>query len=106
MQVLAHDIAVYHQRICVGRAAKVDVPHIEGNQNVGRLCLHHWASEGDVIDPSAVVFLLSLALKFCAIPFGDHMDDSLEWWVGEFLFLFQKRRGLLVVFLWWRRLGW
>lgn len=44
MQVLAHDIAVYHQRICVGRAAKVDVPHVEGNRNVGRLCLHHWAS--------------------------------------------------------------
>jgi hypothetical protein len=57
VQVPPSDIAVYHQRVCVGCAAKIDVPCVKGKRDMIPLCLYHRASEIDVIDPSVVICL-------------------------------------------------
>jgi hypothetical protein len=41
VQVPSGDIAVYHQRICVGRATKINVPCVEGKRDMGPLFLDH-----------------------------------------------------------------
>jgi hypothetical protein len=58
---------------------------------VGPLRLHDWASDGDVVDASVVVSLLSLRVEVDAGPPSDHVNDSairlisevfLFWWLG------------------------
>jgi hypothetical protein len=50
---------VYHQRIRMGHTAEIDIPCIEGQWHVGPLCLNDEPSEGYMVYPSIVVFLLS-----------------------------------------------
>jgi hypothetical protein len=54
--------------------------------------LHDWAGDGDVVDASVVVPLLSLRVEVDAGPPSDHVDDFAIRLISE-------------VFLFWR-LGW
>jgi hypothetical protein len=71
-------------------------------------CLYDWAGEGDVVNTSVVVPLLSLYFKVHAGPSGDHMDDSAIWLFGK-VFLLWCLGVIMVVLIWvvrrWRRGG-
>ena len=63
---------------------------------MGPLRLHDWASDGDVVDASVVVPLLSLRVKVDDGPSSDHVNDStirlisevfLFWCLGELALL-------------------
>jgi hypothetical protein len=50
---------------------------------VGPLRLYDWAGDGDVVDASVVVPLLSLRVEVDAGPPNDHVDDSTIRLIGE-----------------------
>jgi hypothetical protein len=54
---------------------------------MGPLRLYDWAGDGDVVDASVVVPLLSLCVKVDAGPSSDHVDDSAIRLISE-VFLF------------------
>jgi hypothetical protein len=76
VQVPACHAAVDYHGVHVRCAAQVDVSGVEGQRHVGPLCLHDWAGDGDVVDASVVVPLLSLRVKVDAGPPSDHVNDS------------------------------
>ena len=69
---------------------------------MGPLRLHDWASDGDVVDASVVVPLLSLRVKVDAGPSGDHVNDSAIRLTSE-VFLFWCLGVILVVDVWLMR---
>jgi hypothetical protein len=68
VQVPACHAAVDYHGVHVRCAAQVDVSGVEGQRHVGPLCLHDWAGDGDVVDASVVVPLLSFRVKVDAGP--------------------------------------
>jgi hypothetical protein len=76
VQVLACHVAVDYHGVHVRCATQVDISSVEGQRHVGPLCLHDWAGDGDVVDASVVVPLLSLRVEVDAGPPGDHVNDS------------------------------
>jgi hypothetical protein len=88
--------------------AQINVPSVEGEWHMRPSCLYDWAGEGDMVNTSVVVPLLSLRFKVHARPSGDHMDDSTIWLFGE-VFLLWWLGVIMVVWIWvmqrWRR-GW
>jgi hypothetical protein len=78
-------------------AAQVNVSSIKGEQDMGPLCLHCWASESDMVHASVVVPFLPFCFEVNVGPSGDDVDDSMIWWFGEVFLL-----GCLgVVMVWW-----
>jgi hypothetical protein len=65
---------IYHQRICMGRTAEVDIPSIEGKWHMGPLRLNDGSDLGYMVYPSVVIFILSFCFKLRVGPFGDHVD--------------------------------
>ena len=57
---------VDHHGVSVGRAAEVDVSCIQDKWYVGPLCLNDWPSDGYMIDPSIVFFLLPFCVELGA----------------------------------------
>jgi hypothetical protein len=51
--------------------------------------LHDWAGDGDVVDASVVIPLLSLRVEVDAGPSGDHVNDSTIRLISE-VFLFKQ----------------
>jgi hypothetical protein len=68
VQVPACHAAVDYHGVHVRYAAQVDISGIEGQRHVGPLRLHNWAGDGDVVDASVVVPLLSLRVEVDARP--------------------------------------
>jgi hypothetical protein len=68
VQVLACHAAVDYHGVHVRCIAQVDISSIEGQRHVGPLRLHDWAGDGDVVDASVVVPLLSLRVEVNAGP--------------------------------------
>jgi hypothetical protein len=68
VQVLACHAAVDYHSVHVGCATQVDISGVEGQRHVGPLRLHDWAGDGDVVDTSIVVPLLSLRVEVDAGP--------------------------------------
>jgi hypothetical protein len=69
---------------------------------VGPLRLHDWAGDGDVVDASVVVPLLSLRVEVDAGPPSDHVDDSAIRLISE-VFLFWCLGVVWVVDVWLMR---
>ncbi len=74
-------------RINVGCAAEVDISSVEGQRHVRPLRLHDWTSDGDVVDASVVVPLLSLRVEVDAGPPSDHVNDSAIRLISEVFLL-------------------
>jgi hypothetical protein len=71
----------------MGCAAEIDVSCVEGEWYMGPLCLNNWPSEGYVIDPLIVVFLLPFCVEFGARFSSNHVDDPSKGLIGEVLLL-------------------
>jgi hypothetical protein len=54
---------------------------------MGPLCLHDWTSDGDVVDATVVVPLLSLRVEVDAGPPSDHVNDFAIRLIGEVFLL-------------------
>jgi hypothetical protein len=70
--------------------------------------LHDWAGDGDVVDASVVIPLLSLRVEVDAGPSDDHVNDSTIRLISE-VFLIWCLGVILVVDVWLmrrRELGW
>jgi hypothetical protein len=78
---------IYHQRVCMGHTAEVNISCVEGEWHMGPLRLNDGASEGYVVYPSVVIFLLSFCLKLTAGPSGDHVDYSSKGLIGKVFLL-------------------
>jgi hypothetical protein len=70
---------------------------------VGPLCLHDWASDGDVVDAAVVVSLLPLCVEVSAGPTGYHVNDSAIRLIGEVFLLWGVGDVLMLLVWWW---GW
>jgi hypothetical protein len=110
VQVPACHTAVHYHGVNVGCAAQVDISGVEGQRHVGPLRLHDWADDGDVVDASVVVPLLSLHVEVDAGPPSDHVNDSVIRLISE-VFLFWCLGVIWVVDFWlmWvrrRERGW
>jgi hypothetical protein len=68
------------------------------------LRLHNWAGDGDVVNASVVVPLLSFRVEVDAGPSGYHVNDSAIRLINE-VFLFWCLGVILVVVFWWGRGG-
>jgi hypothetical protein len=68
VQVPACHTTVDYHGVHVGGTAQVDISGVEGQRHVGPLRLHDWAGDGDVVDTSVVVPLLSLCVEVDAGP--------------------------------------
>jgi cell division protein FtsW (lipid II flippase) len=69
---------------------------------MGPLRLHDWAGDGDVVDASVVVPLLSLRVEVDAGPSSDRVNDSAIRLINE-VFLFWCLGVILVVDVWLMR---
>jgi hypothetical protein len=87
VQVLACHATVDYHGVHVGCAAQVDISGIEGQRHVGPLHLHDWTGDGDVVDASVVVPLLSLRFEVDAGPLSDHVNDSMVRLISEVFLL-------------------
>jgi hypothetical protein len=70
---------------------------------MGSLCLHDWASDGDMVDAAVVVPLLPLGVEVSARPPSYHVDDSAIWLIGEVFLLWGMGDVLMLLVWWW---GW
>jgi hypothetical protein len=87
VQVLAcHTVVDYHG-VNMGCAAQINISGVEGQRHMGPLRLHDWVGDGDVVDASVVVPLLSLRVEVDAGPSSDHVNDSAIRLISE-VFLF------------------
>jgi hypothetical protein len=108
VQVLACHAVVDYHGIHVGCAAQVDINGVEGQRHVGPLRLHDLADDGDVVDTSVVVPLLSLHVEVDAGPPSDHVNDSAIRLISE-VFLLWCLGVIWVVdvwLMWVRRREW
>ena len=87
VQIPPCDSTIYHQRVCMGHTVEVDISCIEGEWHVGPLRLDDGPSEGYMVYPSVVVFLLSFCLEPRAGPSKDHVDCSPKEFIGEVFLL-------------------
>jgi hypothetical protein len=78
---------IYHQHICMGHTAEVDVPCIEGKRHMGPFCLNDGPGAGYMVYPSVMVFLLSFCFELRARPSGYHVDYSPEGLISEVFLL-------------------
>jgi NhaP-type Na+/H+ or K+/H+ antiporter len=69
---------------------------------VGPLRLYDWAGDGDVVDTSVVVPLLSLRVEVDAGPPSDHVNGSAIWLISE-VFLLWCLGVIWVVDVWLMR---
>jgi hypothetical protein len=69
---------------------------------VGPLCLHDWASDGDMVDVAVVVPLLPLCVEVGAGPPSDHVNDSAIRLIGEVFLLWGMGVGDVLMLLVWR----
>jgi hypothetical protein len=102
VQVSACHATVDYHGVNVGCAAQVNISGVEGQRHVGPLRLHDWAGDGDVVDASVVVPLLSLRVEVDAGPPSDHVDDSAIRLISE-VFLFWCLGVIWVVEVWLMR---
>jgi hypothetical protein len=103
VQVLACHAAIDNHGVAVGGAAQVDVSCVEGYRYVGPLCLHDWASDGDVVDATVVAPLLPLCVEVSAGPASYHVNDSAIQLIGEVFLLWGVGDVLMLLVWWW---GW
>jgi hypothetical protein len=68
---------------------------------VGPLCLHDWASDGDVVDAAVMVPLLPLCVEVGAGPPSDHVNDSAIRLIGEVFLLWGVGEVLMLLVWWW-----
>jgi hypothetical protein len=102
VQVLACHTTVDDHGVNVGCAVQVDISSVEGQRHMGPLRLHDWAGDGDVVDTSVVVPLLSLHVEVDAGPPSDHVNDSVIRVISE-VFLFWCLGVIWVVDVWLMR---
>jgi hypothetical protein len=102
VQVSACHTAVDYHGVNVGCAVQVNISSVEGQRHMGPLRLHDWAGDGDVVDASVVVPLLSLHIEVDAGPSSDHVNDSAIRLISE-VFLFWCLGVILVVDVWLMR---